>query len=112
MVVKSQYVQKVTSINYYGINGLNPSNLTVFNEKLYFFGTDDQQYVDKLMVTPDGSAAGGTSSIAPIKVGSPNFVVLNNKHEELFRSSHADVMKNLGKDKRKKVKVGSFQFPV
>ena len=118
---KAQYVQKVTNINYYGVNGLNPRNLTVFNGKLYFFGTDDPQYVDKLMFTPDGSAAGvtvvkqidtvkqypslrhltilnnllifdnysqlwksdgtpgGTSSIATIKVSTPNFVVLNNK---------------------------------
>ncbi len=58
--VKSQYVQKVTSINYYGYNGLNPSNITVFNGKLFFFGTDDLHYVDKLMFTPDGSAAGVT----------------------------------------------------
>jgi hypothetical protein len=47
-------------MNYYGYNGLNPSNLTVFNNKLYFFGTDDLQYVDKLMFTADGSAAGIT----------------------------------------------------
>jgi ELWxxDGT repeat protein len=59
--VESQYVQKVTSINYYGYNGLNPSNITVFDGKLYFFGTDDEQYVDKLMLTPDGSAAGVTA---------------------------------------------------
>ena len=58
--IKPQYVEKITSINYYGYNGLNPSNLTVFNSKLYFFGTDDQQYVDKLMFTADGSAAGIT----------------------------------------------------
>ena len=58
--IKAQYVEKVTSINYYGYNGLNPSNLTVFNNKLYFFGTDDNQYVDKLMFTADGSAAGVT----------------------------------------------------
>jgi len=58
--VKSQYVQKVTSINYYGYNGLNPSNITVFNNKLYFFGTDDPKYVDKLMFTADGSAEGVT----------------------------------------------------
>jgi ELWxxDGT repeat protein len=119
--VQSQYVQKVTSINYYGYNGLNPSNITVFNDKLFFFGTDDLHYVDKLMYTADGSAEGvtvvkqidtikqypslqhltvlnnllifnnsnqlwksdgttaGTSSIATLKVGSPNFVVLNNK---------------------------------
>ena len=119
--VKSQYVQKVTNINYYGFNGLNPTDITVLNGKLYFFGTDDPQYVDKLMYTPDGSAAGvtvvkqidtvkqypslrhltilnnllifdnytqlwksdgttgGTSSIATIKVSTPNFVVLNNK---------------------------------
>jgi ELWxxDGT repeat protein len=57
---KSQYVQKVTSINYYGYNGLNPSNLTVFNGKLYFFGTDDLHYVDKLMFTANGSEAGVT----------------------------------------------------
>ena len=56
---KSQVVEKVTSINYYGYNGLNPSNLTVFNDKLYFFGTDDPQYVDKLMYT-DGTEAGVT----------------------------------------------------
>jgi ELWxxDGT repeat protein len=58
--VKPQYVERITTINYYGYNGLNPSNLTVFNNKLYFFGTDDQQYVDKLMFTADGSAAGIT----------------------------------------------------
>ena len=58
--VKSQFVEKVTSINYYGYNGLNPSNITVFNSKLYFFGTDDPQYVDKLMFTADGSASGVT----------------------------------------------------
>ena len=57
---KSQFVEKVTNINYYGYNGLNPSNITVFNGKLYFFGTDDPNYVDKLMFTPDGSAAGVT----------------------------------------------------
>lgn len=56
---KSQYVQKVTGINYYGYNGLNPSNITVFNNKLYFLGTDDLHYVDKLMFT-DGSEAGVT----------------------------------------------------
>jgi len=55
-----QYVQKITNINYYGYNGLNPSNLTVFDSKLYFFGTDNAQYVDKLMYTSDGSAAGIT----------------------------------------------------
>jgi ELWxxDGT repeat protein len=55
--VKSQHVEKVTSINYYGYNGLNPSNITVFNNKLYFFGTNDPQYVDKLMLS-DGSEAG------------------------------------------------------
>jgi hypothetical protein len=55
--VKSQQVEKVTEINYYGYNGLNPTNLTVFNGKLYFFGTDDPKYVDKLMFT-DGTAAG------------------------------------------------------
>ena len=60
MNVNSQYVQKVTSINYYGYNGLNPSNLTVFGGKLFFFGTDDPKYVDKLMYTPDGSAEGIT----------------------------------------------------
>lgn len=59
IAVKSQQVEKVTEINYYGFNGLNPTNLTVFNGKLYFFGTDDQQYVDKLMFT-DGTAAGVT----------------------------------------------------
>ena len=59
---RPQHVQKVTSINYYGYNGLNPSNLTVFNGKLYFFGTDDPQYVDKLMYTPDGSAEGDRKS--------------------------------------------------
>ncbi len=59
-VAKSQYVEKVTSINYYGYNGLNPSNISVFNNKLYFFGTDDLHYVDKLMYTADGSAAGVT----------------------------------------------------
>ena len=53
--VKSQFVDKVTEINYSGYNGLNPSEITVFNGKLYFFGTDDQQYVDKLMVTPTAS---------------------------------------------------------
>jgi ELWxxDGT repeat protein len=58
--VKSQYVEKVTSINYSGQNGLNPSNLTVFNGKLYFFGTDNPKYLDKLMFTADGSAAGVT----------------------------------------------------
>src|ERR1035437_3782394 len=58
--VKPQYVERITTINYWGYNGLNPSNLTVFNNKLYFFGTDDPQYVDKLMVTADGSAAGIT----------------------------------------------------
>jgi hypothetical protein len=47
--VKPQYVERITTINYWGYNGLNPSNLTVFNNKLYFFGTDDNQYVDKLM---------------------------------------------------------------
>jgi ELWxxDGT repeat protein len=57
--VKSQQVEKVTAINYYGFNGLNPTNLTVFNGKLYFFGTNDQQYVNKLMFT-DGTAAGVT----------------------------------------------------
>ena len=119
--VKSQYVQKITSINYYGFNGLNPSNLTVFNGKLYFFGTDNTQYVDKLMYTSDGTAEGiavvkqidsmiqypslyhltilnnqlvfnnahqlwksdgtsaGTSAIINIKIGSPKFVILNNK---------------------------------
>jgi len=55
--VKSQQVEKVTSINYYGYNGLNPSNITVFNNKLYFFGTNDPQYVNKLMLS-DGSEAG------------------------------------------------------
>ncbi len=55
--VRSQQVEKITEINYYGSNGLNPSNLTVFNSKLYFLGTDDQQYVDKLMFT-DGTEAG------------------------------------------------------
>jgi ELWxxDGT repeat protein len=59
--VESQYVQKITSMNYYGTNGLDPSNLTVFNGKLYFFGTNDEQFVDYLMVTPDGSAAGVTT---------------------------------------------------
>jgi ELWxxDGT repeat protein len=58
--VESQYVQKVTSMNYFGANGLNPVNLTVFNGKLYFFGTNDVNFVDYLMVTPDGSAAGVT----------------------------------------------------
>jgi len=58
--VKPQYVERITTMNDYGYNGLNPSNLTVFNNKLYFFGTDDQQYVDKLMFTADGSAAGIT----------------------------------------------------
>ena len=57
---KMQNVQKVTSINYYGFNGLNPTDLTVFDGKLYFFGTDDLHYVDKLMFTADGSAAGVT----------------------------------------------------
>jgi len=57
--VKSQQVEKVTEINYYGYNGLNPVNLTAFNGKLYFFGTDDTQYVDKLMFT-DGTEAGVT----------------------------------------------------
>ncbi len=56
---KSQYVQKVTSINYYGFNGLNPSELTVFNNKLFFLGTDDPHYVNKLMYT-DGTEAGVT----------------------------------------------------
>jgi ELWxxDGT repeat protein len=60
VAARPQYVQKVTNINYYGYNGLNPSNLTVFAGKLYFFGTDNTQYVDKLMYTPDGSAAGIT----------------------------------------------------
>ena len=55
---KSQFVEKVTSINYDGINGLNPTNITTFNGKLYFFGTDEKFYVDKLMLTADGSAAG------------------------------------------------------
>src|SRR5664279_4751379 len=58
--VKSQFLQKVTNINYYGFNGLNPTDITVFNGKLYFFGTDDPQYVDKLMFTADGSAEGVT----------------------------------------------------
>ncbi|NVO19849.1 MAG: T9SS type A sorting domain-containing protein [Bacteroidetes bacterium] len=58
--VRSQYVQKVTSINYYGVNGLNPSEITVFKDKLYFFGTDDPVYVDKLVYTADGSAQGIT----------------------------------------------------
>ena len=58
--VRSQFVERVTEINYDGYNGLNPSTITVFNDKLYFFGTDDPQYVDKLMFTPDGSAAGVT----------------------------------------------------
>ncbi len=121
VTANAQYVQKITSINYYGYNGLNPSNLTVFNGKLFFFGTDDLHYVDKLMYTPDGSAAGvtvvkqidtikqwpslkhltilgnslifnnatqlwksdgtatGTVPIATLAVGSPNFVVLNNR---------------------------------
>jgi ELWxxDGT repeat protein len=57
---KSQFVQKITSMNYYGYNGLNPSNITVFNGKLYFFGTNDVEYVDYLMCTPDGSASGVT----------------------------------------------------
>ena len=60
ILAKSQFVEKITSINYYGYNGLNPSNITVFNGKLYFFGTDDPHYVDKLMFTADGSAAGVT----------------------------------------------------
>jgi hypothetical protein len=58
--VKSQYVEKVTNINGAGQNGLNPSNLTVFNGKLYFFGTNNSKYLDYLMFTADGSAAGVT----------------------------------------------------
>jgi ELWxxDGT repeat protein len=57
---QSQVVEKVTNINYYGYNGLNPSNITVFKDKLYFFGTNDPKYVNKLMFTADGSAAGVT----------------------------------------------------
>ncbi len=57
--LKSQFVQKVTSINYYGNNGLNPRDITVFNNKLYFFGTDEKMYVDKLM-SSDGTEAGTT----------------------------------------------------
>ncbi len=57
--IKSQHVQKVTSINYYGNNGLNPRDITVFNNKLYFFGTDEKVYVDKLMAS-DGTEAGTT----------------------------------------------------
>src|SRR5674476_192103 len=58
--VKSQYVEKVTNINYYGDYGLHLTHITVFNGKLYFFGTDEKNYVDKLMFTADGSAAGVT----------------------------------------------------
>jgi ELWxxDGT repeat protein len=56
VVSNAQFVQQVTEINYYGFNGLNPSNMTIFDGKLFFFGTDDPQYVDKLIYTPDGSA--------------------------------------------------------
>jgi hypothetical protein len=57
---KSQFVQKVTEINYDGYNGLNPSNITVFNNKLYFFGTDDPHYVNKLM-SSDGISPSATA---------------------------------------------------
>lgn len=57
--VKPQQVERVTEINYAGYNGLNPRDLTVFKVKLFFFGTDDPDYVDKLMFT-DGTEAGVT----------------------------------------------------
>lgn len=51
----SQKLEKLTSIAYYGYNGLNPRNLTVFKDKLYFFGTNDNKLVDMLMVYNDAT---------------------------------------------------------
>jgi ELWxxDGT repeat protein len=88
--VKPQQVERVTEINYEGYNGLNPRNLTVFNGKLFFFGTDDPEYVDKLMFT-DGTAAGVTvvkqidsdiqyPSLQHLTVLN-NLLVFDNKHQ-------------------------------
>jgi ELWxxDGT repeat protein len=78
--VKSQFIQKVTEVNYWGSNGLYASEITAFNNKLYFFGTDDN-YVNKLM-TSDGISP----TVAAIKqIDSAtqypnlrNLIVLNN----------------------------------
>ena len=82
MAAKAQYVQKLTSLNYYGSWGLNPTNLTEFNGKLYFFGTENVTYSDYLMMTPDGSAEGITvvKQIDTAKTNSTlnHLTVLNN----------------------------------
>jgi len=80
--VNSQFVQKVTNLNYYGSWGLNPTNLTEFNGKLYFFGTANVSYADYLLMTPDGSASAITvvKQIDTVKVSSSlnHLTALNN----------------------------------
>lgn len=115
--VKSQYVEKVTNINYYGYNGLNPSNLTVFNGKLYFFGTDDPQYVDKLMFTADGSEAGVTvvKQIDTVKQNSSlrHLTILNNLllFDNYYQLWKSDGTTN-GTSSIADVKIGSSNYAV
>lgn len=56
IIANGQTIEKVTNINYNGDNGLNPKSLTVYNNKLYFLGTNDK-YINKLMMT-DGTLTG------------------------------------------------------
>ncbi len=55
--LSAQQVQRITQINYYGSLGLDPRNITPFNEKLYFSATYEGSYQNSLCMS-DGTEAG------------------------------------------------------
>lgn len=94
--LKAQYISKLTGINYYGTNGLAPRNLTVFNDRLYFFGTDNSKYAAYLMYYDDASnnvtnvkqvdTFNYSGSLNHLKVVGSKLVFYDNQIHELWAS--------------------------